>query len=65
MTLSTKLLNYILLYLSSASAASILIKHAASLLCPKNNTYKGVEADLRFVLLKALKPFLSCFDYGL
>jgi len=66
MTLSTKLLNYILLCASSASAVSIFMKHTASLPCTRNNTYKGVEADLRFALLKALKPCLSClFDYGL
>jgi len=33
------------------------MKHIASLLCIKNNTYKGIETDMHYIFL--------CFDYGL
>mgnify|MGYP006891166361 CR=1 FL=1 len=39
-----------------------LMKHTASLLCPRNNTYKGVEADLRFVFIEGFEavPSMHC-----
>jgi len=35
----------------------LLMKHTKSLPCTENNTYKGVEADVCFVLLKSFPPY--------